>query len=86
MKFFATINAIIIKSTRSVSGIYNYYCIQYFQIDFCQSKEDFFHFVKELQRLRDLESEGHVDRVLGNPGLCGLLTFNANMLFYFALL
>ena len=31
-----------------------------FKYIFVNSKEDFFHFVKELQRLRDLESEGHV--------------------------
>ena len=49
------------KSTRSVSGIYNIIIVyNTFKYIFVNSKEDFFHFVKELQRLRDLESEGHV--------------------------
>ena len=29
---------------------------------FVNFKEDFFHFLKELQRLGDLESKGHVAR------------------------
>ena len=60
MKFFGTITTII-KSTHSVSGIYNIIIVyNTFKYIFVNSKEDFFHFVKELQRLRDLESEGHV--------------------------